>query len=87
MFCGIENFTKILLFANYKDNFEVFWFVYRFIHVEQASFDRLRDGDIDVKVKMVYCFVPNCNHSSQSHKCTFFTFPSKKKKTEEYKSA
>ncbi|KAK3751315.1 hypothetical protein QZH41_019536 [Actinostola sp. cb2023] len=34
---------------------------------------------------MVYCFVPDCTHHSESHNCTFFTFPSKTKKNEEYK--
>jgi hypothetical protein len=61
----IEYCTKILLFVNSRDNFEFVLFVCRFIHVEQSSFDRSRDGDIDLKVKMVYCFVPNCNQRNE----------------------
>ncbi|XP_031549228.1 uncharacterized protein LOC116286789 [Actinia tenebrosa] len=34
---------------------------------------------------MVNCFVPDCKHHSESHTCTFFTFPSKKKNLEEHK--
>ena len=34
---------------------------------------------------MVYCFVPTCSHSSESHTCKFFAFPSDKKEKDEYK--
>ncbi|XP_068691524.1 uncharacterized protein [Montipora foliosa] len=34
---------------------------------------------------MVYCFAPTCSHSSESHTCKFFAFPSDKKENEEYK--
>lgn len=34
---------------------------------------------------MVYCFAPSCSHSSESHSCKFFAFPSDKKEKDEYK--
>ena len=34
---------------------------------------------------MVQCFAPDCNHQSESHTCSFFGFPSKEKKLDEYR--
>ena len=34
---------------------------------------------------MVQCFAPDCNHQSESHNCSFFGFPSKEKKLDEYR--
>ena len=34
---------------------------------------------------MVYCFAPTCSHSSESHTCKFFAFPSDKKEKDQYK--
>ncbi|KXJ09133.1 hypothetical protein AC249_AIPGENE21903 [Exaiptasia diaphana] len=33
---------------------------------------------------MVQCFAPDCRHTSESHTCRFFGFPSQKKKKEDY---
>ncbi|XP_031575496.1 uncharacterized protein LOC116309087 [Actinia tenebrosa] len=33
---------------------------------------------------MVNCFVPDCDHHSDSHTCRFFGFPNKMKKKEEF---
>ncbi|KAL9976555.1 hypothetical protein ACROYT_G013874 [Oculina patagonica] len=34
---------------------------------------------------MVHCFAPECDNHSKSHKCSFFGFPSKEKKRDEYR--
>ncbi|XP_015764209.1 PREDICTED: uncharacterized protein LOC107343157 [Acropora digitifera] len=34
---------------------------------------------------MVYSFAPTCSHSSESHTCKFFSFPSDKKEKDQYK--
>ncbi|XP_044163893.1 uncharacterized protein LOC114972370 [Acropora millepora] len=36
-------------------------------------------------IKMVYCFAPKCNHTSEGKTCNFFAFPSATKKNEEYR--